>query len=71
LTANIEVPVEMVDKCIDCMKKGKLIIRLLGSWKNGNKLSGNNVVCFRYEYVVSNFCSDYARFGATAVVRRA
>jgi len=36
----------------------KLIIRLLGSWKNGNKLSGNNIVCFKYEYVVSVFINE-------------
>jgi len=38
MTAKNEVSVEMVDKCIDSMKKGKSIICLLESWKNGNKI---------------------------------
>jgi len=49
----------MVDKCIDCMKKGK------AGGIDGQtirQLRANNVVCFKYEYVliVSTFCSDYA-----------
>jgi len=34
---------------------------LLGSWKNGNKLSSNNVVCFKYEYVLFLFLSMKCR----------
>jgi len=44
------------------MEKGKSIIRLLGSWKNANKLSGNYVVCFKYEYVLFLLSAVTARF---------
>jgi len=65
LTAKIEVSVEMVDKC----RKRKWsasthdvrIIGLLGSWKSGNNLSGINVVCFKYEYVLFLFSSMKCR----------
>jgi len=45
LTAKIELSVEMVEMYeIDYSLAWKL--------ENGNKLSGNNVVCFKYEYVL-------------------
>jgi len=49
--AKIEVSVEMVDKCIDCMKKAAGI-------------DGNTVEHLMYSHpaLVSTFCSDYARF---------
>ena len=47
LTAKIEVSVEMVAKCIDCMKKGKA--------------AGIDGLTVEHS-LVSTFCSDYARF---------
>jgi len=48
LTAKIEVAVVMVEMYeIDYSLAWKV-----GSWKNGNILSGNNLVCFKYEYVL-------------------
>jgi len=43
----------MVDKCIDCMKKGKAA-----------GIDGRIVEHLMYSYpaLVSTFCSDYARF---------
>jgi len=57
--AKIEVSVEMVDKCIDCMKKGKAA-----------GINGLTVEHLMYSHpalvvricLVSTFCSDYARF---------
>jgi len=51
--AKIEVSVEMVDKCIVCMKKGKAA-----------GIDGLTVEHLMYSHraLVSTFCSDYARF---------
>jgi len=53
LTAKIEVSFEMVDKCIDCIKKGKAA-----------GIDGLTVEHLLYSHpaLVSTFCSDYARF---------
>jgi len=52
LAAKIEVglSVEMVDKCIDCMKKGK-----------ASEIDGLTVEHLMYSHpaLVSTFCSDY------------
>jgi len=53
MMAKIEVSVEMVDKCIDCMKKGKAA-----------GIDGLTVEHLMYSHpaLISTFCSDCARF---------
>ena len=54
MTAKIEVSVEMVDKCIDCMKKGKAA--------GIDGLTVEHLNMYSHPALVSTFCSDYARF---------
>jgi len=42
LTAKIDVSVEMVDKCIDCMKKGE------AAGIDGLTVSSTNMFCFYF-----------------------
>jgi len=51
--AKFEVLVEMVDKCIDCMKKAAGI--------DGLTLTVEHLT-YSHPALVSTFCGDYARF---------